>query len=77
MENRRYGFICAKYDYYANYPRVFCRGCICSLYSTRARCPCESALVALQRMETKGFPASSTTQRTLAFVYKRSFISGT
>ncbi len=67
--------MCAKYDYYANYPRVFC-GAAFAPYIVRARGVRGERSSRVQRMETKGLPAISTTQRALAFVYKRSFISG-
>ena len=57
-------------------PKGFLWGCNLLLIIARARGVRGGLSGRAQCMETKGFPAIGATQHALAFVYKRSFISG-
>ena len=58
-------------------PKGFVGGAPAHLIEHARAMVCESSLIALGRVETKGFLMSSATEHALAFVYKRSFSDGT
>jgi len=66
--------MCAKYHLYAHYPRDFV-AIAHALYIVFAGDCRRNLSDRVQDKETKGFCTSTTREHSLAFVYKRSFIS--